>query len=751
MLGQMNFETPNVIDPGDNVPSTPARSLVKDFENRGGSRISISSHESDSERIIFKPGLSRTIKLNYQDDADDEPTFGPIDMEKLDPESGYENEGLIRPPSNNPSSPTMEQTRLFAAAMLNESEKRGFERPPQMSKSPVKHLFASKRYNFRDEDYLRDGLGLNYPNSAMIKWRRERRRKCAYCGIILLAIVAIFSVFGVLMHMHGEEHDDRTRQVYEFLTTKQVSSVEDLAKTGSPQNQAAHWIANFDAERIDIPSAEQDSYRFIQRYSLVVLYYALGGEKWGTQLNFLSRDHECGWNEDITDENKEVFAVGVSCNTLLHADSLLIPSNNLQGSIPDEIRHFDKLKFISLKHNEVSGEIPPALQHLTLLQYLDLKFNQIEGSIPDYIGQLPHLQVLGLSRNKLVGSLPASLSTLRLKTLAVDDNNLTGDLSPIRLMTSLKYLYGQNNAFTGNLFHNILMSELPSLVEIDLSGNNLTAAEIPSHIFSLPTLRLLDASNNQITGKFHDDLPTNNVLEYLSFRGNTIGSSIPDSISNLGRLTHLDLEQNTLTGTLPVSMASLTNMEYLFLGKNAFSAQPIPGEIKEMIHLKELSLDNGNFNGEMPLWIAGLSHLTMLDLRENQLQGSLDQIQFSLFPVMKYMMLSDNQFTGSIPASMGNMETLEVLSIYHNTLTGEAEPICSGSNDLYWLATDCSSETSSCTCCDKCCSGDDCFGDDTWDKLETNKWDHNYSRAEYAFNPNILLGDVYRQPKDGAR
>jgi len=115
---------------------------------------------------------------------------------------------------------------------------------------------------------------------------------------------------------------------------------------------------------------------------------------------------------------------------------------------------------------------------------------------------------------------------------------------------------------------------------------------------------------------------------------------------------------------------------------------------------------------------------------------------------MKYMMLSDNQFTGSIPASMGNMETLEVLSIYHNTLTGEAEPICSGSNDLYWLATDCSSETSSCTCCDKCCSGDDCFGDDTWDKLETNKWDHNYSRAEYAFNPNILLGDVYRQPKN---
>jgi len=751
----MNFETPNVIDPGDNVPSTPARSLAKDFENRGGSRISVSSNESDSERIIFKPGLSRTIKLNYQDDADDEPTSQPTD-----PESGYEKEGLVRPPNNSPSSPTMEQTRLFAAAMLNESERRGYENTYNFhkSKSPVRNLFGGrkKRYS-RDQDYLRDSLGLNYPNAVMDQWRLERRRKCAYCVIVSLLIATMLSVFGVLMRMHGEEHGDRTGRVREFLATNQVSSAGDLADAGSPQHRAARWIANFDAERLDVPSSpadEQDYLRFIQRYSLVVLYYALGGEKWAGQLNFLSDDHECGWNEEIPDENREIFAVGVSCNTLLHVDSLLIPSNNLQGSLPVEIRHLKNLKFISLKHNEVSGEIPPALQHLNQLEYLDLKFNRIEGSIPDYIGQLPHLQVLGLSRNKLVGSLPASLSALHLKTLAVDDNDLTGDLSPLRLMTPLKYLYAQNNAFTGNLFRSILMAELPSLVEIDLSGNSLTAADVPSRIFTLPALRLLDASDNRIAGKLPDDLPPNNVLEYLSFRGNAIGSSVPDGISNFGRLTHLDLERNALTGTIPASVASLTNMEYLFLGKNAFSAQPIPGEIKEMVRLKELSLDDGNFGGEMPVWIGGMSHLTMLDVRENRLEGSLDKIEFGNFPVMKYMMLSDNRFTGTIPASMGDMGTLEVLSLYHNNLTGEVGPICSGSNDLYWLATDCSSETFSCTCCDKCCSGDDCFGDDAWDKLETSKWDHSYSRAEYAFNPNILHGvvdHVEHQPRGGAR
>jgi len=746
MLGQMNFETPNVIDPGDNVPSTPSRSLQKDFENRG-SRVSISSNESDSDRIIFKPGLSRTIKINYEDDADDEPTSEPLTRVDLDPESGYENEGLIRPTSN-PSSPTMEQTRLFAAAMLNESERRGFKRGTGAPDSPVKKLFGSKSYN-RDEDYLRDGLGLDYPNSVMDKWRRERRRRLGYFVCIALSLVAIFTTFGLLMQKHVDEHDGRAREVYDFLIASDVSKTDDLAKTGSPQNRAAHWIANYDVERVDIPFRDEDPRRFIQRYSLAVLYYALDGEQWATQLNFLASDHECSWNEEIPDENKEIYAVGVSCNSELLVDSLLIPSNNLHGSIPDEIRHLTKLKFISLKHNEVSGELPSSLQQLTLLEYLDLKFNQVEGTIPDFIGQLPHLQVLGLSRNKLTGRLPASLGSLRLKTLAVDDNELSGDLSAIRQMNHLKYLYAQNNLLTGNLFHSLLMTQLPSLIEVDLSGNNLTATEIPSHIFTLPELRLLDASDNQISGKLPNDIPPNSALEYLSFRRNNIGSSIPSSISNLVKLTHLDLEQNQLTGTLPESFASLTNMEYLFLGKNSYAPQPIPGELKELVHLKELSLDNANLQGELPIWIEGLSHLTLLDLRENQLQGSFDQIDFSNFPVMKYMMLSDNQFNGNIALSMGTMVQLEVLSIYHNGLTGDPEPICSGSNDLYWLATDCSNDVS-CSCCDNCCSGDDCFGDSTWDKLENNKWDHNYSRAEYAFNPNILLGDVYKQPRGGA-
>ena len=126
------------------------------------------------------------------------------------------------------------------------------------------------------------------------------------------------------MQKHVEEHTDRGREVYDFLTANHVSTLEDLSKTGSPQYRAAHWIANYDVERIDIPFRDEDPHRFIQRYSLGVLYYALGGEDWATKLNFLTSDHECSWNEEIPDENKEVYAVGVSCSPELLVDSLLI-------------------------------------------------------------------------------------------------------------------------------------------------------------------------------------------------------------------------------------------------------------------------------------------------------------------------------------------------------------------------------------------------------------------------------------------
>lgn len=732
--GRITFETPNVIDPGDSVPSTPSRSLQSDFANRGSNSRAHISPPDEFRRGVYKPSLSRTIKIDYQDDADDEPTDLLMPVE-LDVEYAEEK----KEETAGPVSPTMEQTRLFAAAMLNESERR--DGSSRYLGSPVKKLFARKRD--RDEEYLRNNLGLQYP---MDTWRKDRRRRCRNTIILLSSIAVIFVIFGVAMGMHGDATDamtDRFGTTSEFLLENKIASQQDLAKKDSPQYRAANWIANQDDEYLEIP-VQADPFRFIQRYTLAVLYYSMGGEEWTASLRFLSSDHECSWNEMIPDENKEIFAVGVSCDQNLNVNSLLIPSNNLKGSIPDEIRHLTHMKFISLKHNGLSGAIPPALEKLTMLEYFDVKVNNMEGTIPDLVGELSHLQVLGLSKNNFSGSLPQTIGTLRLRTLAVDDNSLTGDLGSLRLMSALEYLYAQNNSFTGNLFTGILMAEMPNLVEVDLSDNELTAEEVSPHLFALPKLKLLDASGNKVTGSFPDTIPENSSLEYLSFRGNSIKSSIPASISNLRRLTHLDLEENSLTGTLPSSIAGLKTLVNLYLGKNSFSNTGIPEELKDLTDLKELSLDSLGLQGEIPVWIGDLTNLNLLDLRENQLSGS-PQVDFSKLQSLKFLLLSDNKLTGTIPQSLGLLASLEVLSLFSNNLTGDANPICNGVSGIEWIATDCSDQIT-CSCCDQCCSGDNCYAEKTFDDHEQNNWSQHQAHAEHAFNPHILEGGI--QPRD---
>jgi hypothetical protein len=320
--GRISFETPNVIDEGDAVPETPSRSLRSDFANRGSvTRVSITS--DDDDRRIYKPSLSRSIKINYEDDADDEPAdlLMPVN---LDPEYGDNYDGESKEElrvQGGPGSPTMEQTRLFAAAMLSESDRRGGSRLIGNIKSPVKNLFGNRKN--RKDHYLGDGLGLDYPSSVMDKWRTDRRRRCRYAVVLLLSAITIFTAFGLFMNMHADEYGDRMVATSEFLNANEISTQQALVDRNSPQYKAARWIANQDAERLDIPETSEDPYRFIQRYAVAVLYYSLGGDNWTSQLNFLSDDHECSWNDEIADENNELYAVGVSCGPKLHIESLL--------------------------------------------------------------------------------------------------------------------------------------------------------------------------------------------------------------------------------------------------------------------------------------------------------------------------------------------------------------------------------------------------------------------------------------------
>lgn len=424
-------------------------------------------------------------------------------------------------------------------------------------------------------------------------------------------------------------------------------------------------------------------------------------------------------------------------------------SNNLAGSFPPEIQHLSKLDFLDLQNNTLTGSLPTELKALTSLDFLSVNANQITGGIPNWLGEsLNRLRVLGLSDNLLEGRIPESLAAglaPHLKTLSLDGNLLTGDVASLERLRYLEFLYLNDNDFVGRIDRG-LFADMRFVEQVDLSGNRISGS-LPHYVFTLSNLRVLDLSNNDITGTIPastQDSYSASPLEFLSLRNNSISGSIPeDLIPRLEELYHLDLSFNQLTGDCPdVIGDELTNLSYLFLGDNslALTGGTIPDHLQSLTNLRELSLGSLMLEGPIPNWLENFEHLRLLDLSKNQLTGSID-LDFTKLKHLRYLIFHDNRLTGSLPESMGTLQNLMVLSLHLNEIRDDntAATICSESTQLELMTVDC--EEIDCPCCDECCDSENCFEGVIWETLENGdgRWEENFERSDYSFNPHITL------------
>ncbi|XP_062020726.1 receptor-like protein 3 [Rosa rugosa] len=363
-------------------------------------------------------------------------------------------------------------------------------------------------------------------------------------------------------------------------------------------------------------------------------------------------------------------------------------NNNLSGTLPEDMYNVTTLEQISLPLNSLYGVLSDGILNLTNLAILDLHFNQFSGVLPLHFGKLSKLELLLLHFNNLKGSLPPSLmNCTRLMQLNVGVNHFEGDLSMYNFsrLSRLRKLDLLKNQFTGT-FPTSLYS-CKSLKAIRLSANDIEG-QIQPEILSLKSLSYLSLSFNRltnITGAIKILMHCNSLI-FLSLASSFEEEEVPADLGmtdfdGFQNLRLLDLSNNEVTGQIPIWLSKLKKLEVLNLNSNKFTG-PIPSQLGTLPRFFYVNLAFNLISGEFP---KELCSLPMVVSQNNNL--STDDLELPIYTtndggktagqynsLLYYppsILLASNSITGNIPIEIGQLQLLHQLSLKNNFFFGK--------------------------------------------------------------------------------
>jgi Leucine-rich repeat (LRR) protein len=293
----------------------------------------------------------------------------------------------------------------------------------------------------------------------------------------------------------------------------------------------------------------------------------------------------------------------------------------------------------------------------------------------------------------------------------IDDNRFTGNpTSILQELTNLDAVFVDGNNFKGDI-DGLFLSEHPKLVAVDISHNEFTSSNgLPSHLLSMPSLKVLDLSANRLSGNLPSLIMENTMLKIFSIYKNGMEGEIPTDIKNLKSLVHLDLSDNELTGPIRSEIGEMMSLSFLVLSNNPhLDGGGIPESFVNLTILEDLSLRNTNRTGPLPEYLGEMEKLVLLDLGSNQLSGAIPD-SWGKLTDLEFLLLNDNGgINGHIPKTLQNMTTLRAGLLDGTSLEGSFETLCElplfrdmDENEV--LYADCGGNSPSVTCdCCKCC------------------------------------------------
>ncbi|KAL0389162.1 UNVERIFIED_CONTAM: Receptor-like protein 40 [Sesamum calycinum] len=384
---------------------------------------------------------------------------------------------------------------------------------------------------------------------------------------------------------------------------------------------------------------------------------------------------------------------------LKHLTHLDLSNANFGGQVPIEVSLMRRLVSLYLFDNNLlkieNPNLKILLQNLTGRRELYLDGVNISAQGSEWCraisSSLPELRILSLCGCSLSGPLHPSLSKLHfLSVVQLDGNDI---LSPVpSFFANFSYLTtlslggcGLNNSLSGSIPQSLF--SLPSLKTLVLSDNQLSG-----RLYDFPTLQFsniveLDLGDNRLEGQIPESFFTLERLEFLFLSHNFFNGTVQlEKFQRLQYLRSLDLSYNNLSVDTSITNTSLSTFPQLFgLGLASCNLDKFP----DLINHHKLK---NRITGEVPNWIweigngkldyldlssnllVGLqkpyhipSSLNNLDVHSNQLHGELPPLP----PHAEYIDYSHNNFEKSIPLNFGNPTTkLVYLSLANNSLSG---------------------------------------------------------------------------------
>lgn len=213
--------------------------------------------------------------------------------------------------------------------------------------------------------------------------------------------------------------------------------------------------------------------------------------------------------------------------------------------------------------------------------FLSLRSNQIHGSIPEQLCDLAKLQVVDFSYNKVTGKMLNCHGNI---TAMAQTESSTAILTyPLILLPQMSILVLHSiipTKYCCSGKTDMYKNTLGLVKSIDFSSNKI-AGEISEEITRLTGLISLNLSSNTLTGQIPAKIGELTLLNSLDLSSNKLNDKIPESFSQLGHLGVLDLSNNNLSGKIPLT-TQLQNFDASsYTGNPELCGSPLPKKCKE--------------------------------------------------------------------------------------------------------------------------------------------------------------------------